>query len=123
MQIIGKLLLYALGGYAILCITAFLMQRSLLYLPGKHRISEQRAQVWGLSHRPSSEDYRGLISQAAPADPKGTVIVFHGNAGAAADRLYYVNALASQSLRVILAEYPGGQKTGGLCFNENSAGN
>jgi pimeloyl-ACP methyl ester carboxylesterase len=34
-------------------------------------------------------------------------VVFHGNAGTAADRSYYVNALASLGYRVILAEYPG----------------
>jgi len=38
---------------------------------------------------------------------KGTIVVFHGNAGAAADRVYYAEALAPLGYRVILAEYPG----------------
>ncbi|HXW68688.1 MAG TPA: alpha/beta fold hydrolase, partial [Dissulfurispiraceae bacterium] len=40
-------------------------------------------------------------------NPKGTVIVFHGNAGTAAYRAYYVRALESLGYRVLLAEYPG----------------
>jgi hypothetical protein len=43
------------------------------------------------------------------------VVVFHGNAGTAADRAYYVKALSSIGYRVILAEYPGyGQRGGQL---------
>jgi hypothetical protein len=43
------------------------------------------------------------------------VAVFHGNAGTAADRAYYVKALSSIGYRVILAEYPGyGQRGGQL---------
>ena len=37
---------------------------------------------------------------------KGTIIVFHGNAGTAVDRIFYVKALTSLGYRVILAEYP-----------------
>lgn len=42
----------------------------------------------------------------------GTVIVFHGNAGAAVDRAFYVKALGNLGYRVLLAEYPmyGGRK-------------
>lgn len=35
------------------------------------------------------------------------MIVFHGNAGAAIDRSYYVDALTPLGYRVVLAEYPG----------------
>ena len=40
-------------------------------------------------------------------DTKGTVIVFHGNAGTAFHRSFYARALSRQNYRVILAEYPG----------------
>ncbi len=38
---------------------------------------------------------------------KGTIIVFHGNAGTAADRDYYLSPLGLLGYRVILVEYPG----------------
>jgi len=44
-------------------------------------------------------------SQTAGA--RGTVIVFHGNAGSAFHRLHYIEALERLGLRVVLAEYPG----------------
>ena len=57
-------------------------------------------------------DYRGLAAAEEPRPCKGTVIVFHGNAGTAADRRYYPDALGIRGYRVILAEYPmyGGRK-------------
>ena len=46
-------------------------------------------------------------------DAEGTIIVFHGNAGAAYHRGFYIDALSLHNLRVILAEYPGyGGRTG-----------
>jgi len=39
--------------------------------------------------------------------PRGTIVVFHGNAGWASDRTYYVDAFQSRGFRTFLAEYPG----------------
>jgi hypothetical protein len=43
----------------------------------------------------------------------GTVVVFHGNAGAAWDREYFVSWLVPLGYRVVLAEYPGYGGRGG----------
>ncbi|NOQ34281.1 MAG: alpha/beta fold hydrolase [Methylococcaceae bacterium] len=51
-------------------------------------------------------DYRGLIKQN-DTDVKGTILVFHGNAGSAINRGYYVSALENLGYRVIIAEYLG----------------
>lgn len=56
---------------------------------------------------PTDKNYHGLISYRDLPKNKGTVIVFHGNAGSAIDRLYYMDALENSGYRVILAEYPG----------------
>jgi alpha-beta hydrolase superfamily lysophospholipase len=47
------------------------------------------------------------MSSIPPTDVKGTVLVFHGNAGAALHRTYYMEALQNLGYRVIIAEYPG----------------
>jgi alpha-beta hydrolase superfamily lysophospholipase len=113
-QMIWKMFLYALIGYVALCSIVFIFQRKLLYLPMGGQLSEQRAIIEGLLYWPSFENFQGFIGQAKLVDPKGTVIVFHGNAGAAYHRGYYVKALSTQNLRVILAEYPGyGGRAGG----------
>jgi alpha-beta hydrolase superfamily lysophospholipase len=54
----------------------------------------------------SDEGYRGLVTPTSTG-ARGTVVVFHGNAGSALNRLHYVTALERLGLKVVLAEYPG----------------
>ncbi len=93
--------------YAVLTALVFFSQRRLLYLPGTHKISVQAARVQGLNFWPSLENHRGFIGAGQADPPRGTIIVFHGNAGAAYDRSFYLHALEPIGYRVILAEYPG----------------
>jgi pimeloyl-ACP methyl ester carboxylesterase len=89
------------------------VEHGFLYFPDTSRPSEallkaNHLKLW----QASATDYRGLVGFNEIAKPKGTVIVFHGNAGKAADRTYYVETLSLLGYRVILAEYPlyGGRK-------------
>jgi hypothetical protein len=53
----------------------------------------------------------GLLAEPVPG--RGTALVFHGNAGWAGDRLYYLAPLLARGYRVVLAEYPGyGMRSG-----------
>jgi len=84
------------------------LQESMLYYPSFHRPSPDFLAARHLRFWPADDtDYRGFISTVPNDGAKGTLIVFHGNAGNAADRDYYVQALALLGYRVILAEYPG----------------
>ncbi len=88
----------------------------MLYYPSKEKptqdlLTAYHIQFWGSVF----DDYRGYASTITISNPKGTIIVFHGNAGSAADRAYYVQVLAPLGYRVILAEYPGyGGRNGDL---------
>lgn len=95
--------------YLLLLLIIFLFQRKIIYFPDTYSIEDQqqRADQSNLKLWPSTDDYRGLVSKISTTTGKGTVIVFHGNAGAATDRTYYLDALEKQGYRVILAEYPG----------------
>ncbi|MBK6638249.1 MAG: alpha/beta fold hydrolase [Rhodocyclaceae bacterium] len=89
-----------LVGYALLCALVYWGQRSLMYFPGRADVTKLPA---GLSQGYSS---RALVIE--PLDPvRATAILFHGNAGSALDRLFYVDAFARRGIRLILAEYPG----------------
>jgi pimeloyl-ACP methyl ester carboxylesterase len=84
------------------------LQHNLLYYPSSSVPSKEELAVENMLFWPSGpSDYRGFIGTTAIRDIKGTVIVFHGNAGTAADRAYYITALGALGYRVILAEYPG----------------
>ncbi|WP_432473626.1 alpha/beta hydrolase [Amphritea sp. HPY] len=105
--------------YLLLLLFIYLNQTQLLYFPDQYRppeklISSQHMQPWPASNN----HYRGLL--ATPQSPvKGTIIIFHGNAGSAWDRRFYIRPLTASGYRVILSEYPGyGGRPGPL--NEDS---
>ena len=89
-----------------------LMQDRLLYFPARASLAQMQA--GGLTAWPAADHFRGLLAEAS--EPvRGTVIVFHGNAGHAGHRDAYAAALTPLGLRVILAEYPGyGPRDGAL---------
>ncbi len=110
------ILLRVLIIYVIVVLLAYIFQNRLIYLPHRTNLGQlkQAAHFNGLKLWPREDtDYRGLIPDNSPSAAGGTVIVFHGNAGAAIDRQYYIPPLQKQGFRVILAEYPGYGARGG----------
>lgn len=86
------------------------IQDRLLYFPAKATVADlvsSRLHAW-----PTAADFRGLVAEPAPP-ARGTVIVFHGNAGHAGHREFYTAVLTRLGWRVILAEYPGYGPRGG----------
>ena len=100
-------LTYALIAYLMFTLMLFLFQRSMLYYPGDFKPTPEMLAEQNLRDWPSSENYRGFSSAREPTDVQGTIIVFHGNAGTAYHRSFYIDALSRHNLRVVLAEYPG----------------
>ena len=114
-----NLFFYMLIGYMGLLLIVFLFQRSLLYFPANQKPSDRQLHSQGLRFWPSTHEYRGFTGLVSETEPQGTVVIFHGNAGAAHHRGYYQQALSRQGLNVVLAEYPGyGGREGKL--NEKS---
>ena len=109
MKLSGHLLWPALAGLAVLALMALmalmvLLQDRLLYFPARAAVTDMvsgRLAAW-----PSAQDFRGLVAEPTGA-ARGTAVVFHGNAGHAAHREFYAQALNPLGLRVVLAEYPG----------------
>jgi pimeloyl-ACP methyl ester carboxylesterase len=87
-----------------------MFQDRLLYFPAPATVAE--VATGGLRAWPSVQDFRGLAAEPA-GTARGTVIVFHGNAGHAGHRAYYATALTRLGFRVLLAEYPGYGPRGG----------
>ena len=112
-KMISSLVLYALIGYVAFALILFVFQRKLLYLPSDFKPTKEQLVEEGLHYWPSYEDHRGLTHAKEPKDVEGTVIVFHGNAGTAYHRRFYIDALSQYKLRIILAEYPGYGGRGG----------
>ena len=104
--------------WAIVSLAGCLSYRALLFHRSSLTLAQIRAEAdrEGLAVWPTEGPaYRGWVSTAAPASPRGTLVVFHGNAGLAIHRAYYSDALGPLGFRVVLAEYPGyGARSGAL---------
>jgi alpha-beta hydrolase superfamily lysophospholipase len=105
-----RIILVILVAYVALVVLAYFAQKKLLYFPDRPSLHSLISSTshFGLELWPAQDAaYRGLIKKIPLTEYKGTVVVFHGNAGSARDRLYYIEPLERLGYRVILAEYPG----------------
>lgn len=101
--------------YLLILLAVFLLQRQLMYFPARFTLEQQEELITRLDLQPwpSLTDLRGLVSTTPIHDAKGTVLIFHGNAGSAVHRTYFINGLQNLGYRVIIAEYPGYGTRGG----------
>jgi pimeloyl-ACP methyl ester carboxylesterase len=82
-------------------------QNSLIYFPENPLLADVLAEARrnGLTPWPDENGYCALLRE--PGGPvRGTLLLFHGNAGSAGQRASYADALDRLGLRVLLAEYP-----------------
>jgi pimeloyl-ACP methyl ester carboxylesterase len=85
----------------------FIFQRRMLYQPDRGSVLKKDLRGQGLMIWPAETEYRGLVSRDPSKGDQGTVVVFHGNAGAAFHRAYYIRFFEKLGYRAVLAEYPG----------------
>lgn len=115
----GMFFLQLLLIYGAVVLLAYFFQDRLLYLPDKTSLDQvvYRAQGAVLKLWPENgRGYRGFTPSNSPSPARGIVVVFHGNAGSALDRDYYVQPLQRLGFGVILVEYPGyGGRAGDPC--------
>ncbi len=95
--------------YLLMLTTVFLLQRKMIYFPSRFTPERQDKLLTeiGLEAWPSKTDLRGFISRPPVNGTKGTIVVFHGNAGSAVQRAYFIKGLEHLGYRVVIAEYPG----------------
>ncbi len=104
------ILALALLLYCAVALYVYLCQDKLLYFPRRCSRSEatDRARALGFKlWSVDGSDYFGFVDSAEIGECKGTILVFHGNAGSALDRGFYGMPLRSCAYRTILCEYPG----------------
>ena len=103
-----RICLYIVIAYGVLVLTVYLLQRRILYFPDRQRPSEAYVNALNLRFWPQdTKAFKGYTGAAPQRKLQGTVVAFHGNAGSAWQRDYFVHALEPLGFRVILAEYPG----------------
>jgi pimeloyl-ACP methyl ester carboxylesterase len=109
-------MIWIVVGYCIIGLFVYVFQYKIVYHP--HTYSLDKAMCEAQQHQlrlwpTEDKNYHGLISLEPPCAPKGVILIFHGNAGSALDRLYYTDILQNLGYVVLLMEYPGyGAKAG-----------
>jgi uncharacterized protein len=99
-----------LGSYLMMLGWLWMRQSELLYLAARDPPSARDLASAGLRLWPpgsAATDYRGLLAEPPGRPARGTIVVFHGNAGTALDRTHYLPPLLGRGYRILLAEYPG----------------
>lgn len=109
-----RMLCWCLAGYGGLCLLAFLAQRKMLYFPRRENPSSAKVKAERLSLEPwLDKDGRilGWMARHPMKDPKACLVVLHGNAGSALDRINYPRVFQASNqplvMDVLLLEYPG----------------
>lgn len=110
-RVVRALLVLAAAAAAVLSL-AWLLQRRLLYFPAREDRARAEARARRLGLAPWTGRGGELLGwRLHTPGARGRLVVFHGNAGSALDRVYVAAALASAApalpLDVYLAEYPG----------------
>lgn len=108
-RLLRWVLLGVVALYGAICLLAFVFQRRLLYFPERFPERAALAAAGRLGLAPWW-DAGGVLAgwRAAPAArPVARLLVLHGNAGSALDRVHYAAAFSRLGMEVILLEYPG----------------
>ena len=93
--------------YVGLCLVVAGCQNKMLYFPTKHTERESLAHAADAGIAPWRDEHGKLIGWKRPAPhAKARLLVFHGNAGCALDRTYYMEAFGA-AWEVCILEYPG----------------
>ena len=104
------------AAYGLICLAVFLVQRRLQYFPERsdEATALRRAAPLGLvPWRGSRGELLGWRRPGRPAALR--LLVFHGNAGNALDRAYYLPLAEALGAEAVLMEYPGyGARPGDL---------
>jgi pimeloyl-ACP methyl ester carboxylesterase len=100
--------IFALCAYFALGAWLFMRQDALIYLPDE-RPHGECALLPPTAEIVDNGDVRGYFLPAKTASEKkgALIIVYHGNAGNACDRMWYREALSKTGADIFLVEYPG----------------
>jgi len=98
------------GLYAVILAFFFLFQNSFMFFPTSEKFGRcpemERFSVKAVS----SGRLRFYLREVDK--PLGWIVIFHGNAGSACDRMYYVDLFQDIPANIVILEYPGFGKDG-----------
>lgn len=105
MKLLIQIISYGMGFYALALVALYFFQGRMLFFPSSPPFGDCPDMEQRHARAESVNGIRYYLKAAA--DPDRYIIVFHGNAGSACDRTYFLDLLADFNAAVVVFEYPG----------------
>jgi uncharacterized protein len=114
MRVLAYCLRIALAAYVVALIALYFMQDGML-LPATQAAEAPTGRHAGYDVQTWQVDghYAGYLATPDTAQPRGTVIVYHGNEESAETKLPVAETFLRAGYRAVIVEYPGHGKRGG----------
>jgi len=104
LRILGLLL----GSYLAIVALFYFVQHKFVFIPDHRDFNNcQPMQYYGAQPVTVEGQQKIRLYLKQSENPQKWMIIFHGNAGTACDRFYFVDGFSQDSLNIVVAEYPG----------------
>jgi len=100
-----KIGLLGAGIYGLIVLAVFVFQNRLMFFPSGAKFGNCPAAEQSGMEAVREGNTRYYVRRASPSSP--WIVVFHGNAGSACDRIYFAELFRSLDANIVLFEYPG----------------
>ncbi|MCD4676185.1 MAG: alpha/beta hydrolase [Desulfobacula sp.] len=105
MKFIIQVISFGLSCYALILVALYFFQDKLLFFPGPTPFGDCPEMEQRNARAETLKDIR--YYQKIKPEPDNWIIIFHGNAGNACDRTYFLDFLKDFNSNLIVFEYPG----------------
>ena len=102
-----RILLFVVICYAVVCLLAFLFQRKLMYLPSSGAPAYPDGAPGLVEIALEADDGTALAAWYWPGERRGTVVLFHGNAGHRGHRLFWMRRIHAMGYGAFVLDYRG----------------
>jgi len=93
------------AGYFLILIALYFLQDKLLFFPSSTRFGDCPEMT---RYSGKANNFGGIrYYLKAVSNPDSWIVIFHGNAGNACDRIYFFDLLQDQNANLVIFEYPG----------------
>lgn len=105
MKLLVNLICFSIVCYALILLVLYFFQEKFLFFPGERPFGDCPEMEKRNARSETVGDIRYYL-KAKPA-PDSWIVLFHGNAGNACDRTYFLDLLKGFNSNLVLFEYPG----------------
>jgi len=112
MKLFVQIISYGIGFYALALVALYFFQDRMLFFPSSGRFGDCPEMERRNAGAVSVNGIRYYLKTTP--DPDSWIVIFHGNAGNACDRTYFLDLLAEFNANLVVFEYPGYGKDGNV---------